>query len=103
MTFLQNWIKRFRHWLICQGLHKWSYEGKASSFAESVWRIYNETPIRQDRAFHHYGRSMDSVAKQLGLLNGLPFSKKRTCYVCKAKERFVGVDKKGRMIWVKNT
>ena len=30
-------------------------------FAEGVWRIYNETPIRQDRAFPHYGISLDTV------------------------------------------
>ncbi|MEM2130057.1 MAG: hypothetical protein QXZ70_05615 [Candidatus Bathyarchaeia archaeon] len=30
-------------------------------FAEGVWRIYNETPIRQDRAFPHYGISLKAV------------------------------------------
>jgi hypothetical protein len=29
--------------------------------AEGIWRIYNETPIRQGRAFSHYGQSLDSV------------------------------------------
>lgn len=32
-------------------------------FAEGVWRIYNETPIRQDRAFPHYGISLAAVRK----------------------------------------
>jgi hypothetical protein len=30
-------------------------------FAEGVWKIYNETPIRQNRAFPHYGISLDAV------------------------------------------
>ena len=30
-------------------------------FAEGVWKIYNETPIRQERAFSHYGESLESV------------------------------------------
>src|SRR3989304_3331286 len=29
--------------------------------AEGIWRIYNETPIRQERAFPHYGESMQTV------------------------------------------
>jgi len=28
---------------------------------DGVWRIYNETPIRQGRAFPHYGKPMHSV------------------------------------------
>jgi len=31
-------------------------------FIEGVWKIYNETPIRQERAFPHYGQSLESVA-----------------------------------------
>ena len=34
----------------------------SGKFAEGVWKIYNETPIRQGRAFPHYGESQDSVA-----------------------------------------
>ena len=30
-------------------------------FAEGVWKIYNETPIRQERAFSHYGESLEAV------------------------------------------
>jgi hypothetical protein len=33
----------------------------SDKLAEGVWRIYNETPVRQGRAFSHYGRSFDSV------------------------------------------
>jgi hypothetical protein len=32
-------------------------------FAEGIWRIYNETPIRQERAFPHYGVSLEAVTK----------------------------------------
>ena len=31
-------------------------------FVEGVWKIYNETPIRQERAFSHFGQSLQSVA-----------------------------------------
>ncbi len=31
--------------------------------AEGMWKIYNETPIRQERAFPHYGASLQSVAQ----------------------------------------
>lgn len=30
-------------------------------FAKGIWRIYNETPIRQDRAFPHYGITLEVV------------------------------------------
>jgi CO dehydrogenase/acetyl-CoA synthase epsilon subunit len=29
--------------------------------AEGIWKIYNETPIRQERGFPHYGTSLDKV------------------------------------------
>lgn len=29
---------------------------------EGIWRIYNETPIRQDRAFPHHGESLQTVS-----------------------------------------
>jgi hypothetical protein len=35
--------------------------------AESIWKIYNETPIRQDRGFPHYGISLQEVMKGLRL------------------------------------
>ena len=34
-------------------------------FAEGIWKIYNETPIRQERAFPHYGISLQMVKKDL--------------------------------------
>jgi hypothetical protein len=33
--------------------------------AEGVWKIYNETPIRQERAFPHYGVSMQTVTRSV--------------------------------------
>jgi hypothetical protein len=31
--------------------------------AEGIWKIYNETPIRQERAFPHYGASLQTVTR----------------------------------------
>ncbi len=33
--------------------------------AESIWKIYNETPIRQERGFPHYGTSLQIVSRGL--------------------------------------
>lgn len=33
--------------------------------AEGMWRIYNETPIRQERGFSHYGVRLDIVKRNL--------------------------------------
>jgi hypothetical protein len=33
--------------------------------AENIWKIYNETPIRQERAFPHYGVSMQTVTRSV--------------------------------------
>lgn len=33
--------------------------------AKGLWRIYNETPIRQGRSFPHYGVTLDTVNKGL--------------------------------------
>ena len=33
--------------------------------AEGIWKIYNETPIRQERAFPHYGMSPQAVKGSL--------------------------------------
>ncbi len=34
----------------------------SEKLAEGIWKIYNETPIRQERAFTHYGESLQMVA-----------------------------------------
>jgi len=33
--------------------------------AEGIWKIFNETPIRQGRGFPHYGVSLDTVKRNL--------------------------------------
>ena len=33
--------------------------------AEGIWKIYNETPIRQGRAFPHYGVALKTVKRRL--------------------------------------
>jgi len=42
--------------------------------AEGIWRIYNEAPVRQGRAFPHYGASLKDVEKTV-------FSAKNSTYV----------------------
>lgn len=34
-------------------------------FAEGIWKTYNETPIRQERGFPHYGESLQHVTQVL--------------------------------------
>jgi hypothetical protein len=33
--------------------------------AEGIWKIYNETPIRQERAFPHYGVTLQTVTRNV--------------------------------------
>lgn len=33
--------------------------------AEGIWRIYNESPIRQERAFPHYGMPLETVTRNV--------------------------------------
>ena len=40
---------------------------------EGIWKIYNETPIRQGRAFHHYGESLKSVADNASMAKNASF------------------------------
>lgn len=35
--------------------------------AEGIWKIYNETPIRQGRTFSHYGESLQSVTDNMAM------------------------------------
>jgi hypothetical protein len=35
------------------------------NLARGIWKIYNETPIRQERAFPHYGVSLETVTRGL--------------------------------------
>ncbi len=42
-------------------------------FIEGVWKIYNETPIRQGRAFSHYGMPLGEVAWNMRLFPNSTF------------------------------
>ncbi len=42
-----------------------SCEKKGERLAEGIWRIYNETPVRQGRSFLHYGVSLDKVKRHV--------------------------------------
>jgi hypothetical protein len=33
--------------------------------ADGIWKIYNETPIRQERAFPHYGASLQAITESV--------------------------------------
>lgn len=37
----------------------------SEKLAEGIWKIYNETPIRQERAFPHYGASLQAVSRNV--------------------------------------
>ncbi len=37
----------------------------SDKLAEGIWKIYNETPIRQERAFTHYGESLETVTANM--------------------------------------
>jgi hypothetical protein len=37
----------------------------SEELAKGIWRIYNETPIRQERAFPHYGISLEAVKQSV--------------------------------------
>ena len=44
---------------------KVSVVAQSDKLAEGIWKIYNETPIRQGRAFPHYGESFELVAANM--------------------------------------
>ena len=44
-----------------------------SQLVEGIWKIYNETPIRQGRAFHHYGQSLKSVGDNMAMSKNCTF------------------------------
>jgi hypothetical protein len=37
----------------------------SEKLAEGIWKIYNETPIRQGRAFPHYGEPLEKVKSKI--------------------------------------
>jgi hypothetical protein len=46
----------------------------SAKLAEGIWKIYNETPIRQERAFPHYGVSAQTVSR-------IVFSAKKSTFI----------------------
>jgi hypothetical protein len=38
---------------------------QSDKLAEGIWKIYNETPIRQGRAFPHFGETQETVAANM--------------------------------------
>jgi hypothetical protein len=44
---------------------KISIVNPSEELAEGIWKIYNETPIRQERAFAHYGESLQTVTENM--------------------------------------
>lgn len=41
--------------------------------AEGIWKIWNETPVRQDRGFPHYGASIEEVRETLRLMQNCTY------------------------------
>jgi hypothetical protein len=52
---------------------KVSVSERNQRLAEGIWRIYNETPIRQDRAFPHYGARLESIVAMVAAANNSTF------------------------------
>jgi hypothetical protein len=45
----------------------------SEELAEGIWKIYNETPIRQERAFPHYGVSAQTVTRSVSSAQNCTF------------------------------
>ena len=54
------------------------------NLAKGIWKIYNETPIRQGRAFPHYGISLETIT------GGLASNKNATCIGTYLQNELVG-------------
>ena len=53
---------------------KWKLLSHSERLAEGIWKIYNETPFRQGRAFAHYGQSLESI-------KGMVFASKNDTFI----------------------
>jgi hypothetical protein len=66
--WLKAIVKRTRHNMVrkaeINGIKTAAVEPD-DSFIKAVWKIYNETPIRQNRAFPHYGISLQTVRQRV--------------------------------------
>jgi hypothetical protein len=56
----------------------------SKELAEGIWKIYNETPIRQEREFPHYGTQLQAV------INGICLSQNCIYVGAYFQEEFVG-------------
>ena len=45
----------------------------SQELAEGIWKIYNETPIRQERVFPHYGIQLQTVKNNIRLLRNCTY------------------------------
>jgi hypothetical protein len=68
-----EWWKERTEYSIRKGVNKAKRLGVVAKvaefdgqFAEGIWRNYNETPVRQGRAFWHYGQDLESTKSELG-------------------------------------
>jgi len=52
---------------------KVSLAQRSEKFIEGVWKIYNETPIRQERAFPHYGESLETITRYVSAAQNSTF------------------------------
>jgi L-amino acid N-acyltransferase YncA len=63
-SWLKGVTKKTHHNPVKRALKKGVTVGQAEAngeLFEAIWRIYNETPVRQDRAFTHYGLTLEAV------------------------------------------
>jgi hypothetical protein len=73
ITSYSRWWKERTEYSIRKGVNKARRLGVVAKvaefddrFAEGIWRNYNETPVRQGRAFWHYGQGLESIKSELG-------------------------------------
>ena len=63
-SWLKDVTKKTHHNPVKRALKKGVTVAQAEArdeLFEAIWRIYNETPVRQDRAFTHYGLTLEAV------------------------------------------
>jgi hypothetical protein len=67
--WLKAVVKKTRHNMVRKaekfGVTTEIFSAINDTLAKDIWKIYNETPIRQNRAFPHYGISVESLKNML--------------------------------------
>jgi hypothetical protein len=58
--------------------------------AEGIWRIYNETPIRQGRRFPYFGESLETIKRIYGLFPTPIIGQKATVIGAYFQEELIG-------------